>query len=239
MSTKKIILKNVKPKWKKVWKMIFSESDIINFLDKNKESYENTSKMIYPKTENILETFKHFDINETKLVFIGQDPYINFQLIDGKEVQQAMGLSFSVPDGVKIPPSLRNIFKEIKNSYSNFEIPNSGNLTRWVKEEKILLLNSSLTVKKGVSNSHQKIWEKLTDQLIEYISDNTEKVIFLLLGNNAKKKEKLIDTEKHFIVAGVHPSPLSASRGFFNSNVFKKINNILVSNKKKPINWNL
>lgn len=231
------LLKNIKPGWKKMWKEKFKEDDILKNLSEKYHRYEESGKIIYPPKSNILETFKYFDIKDTKLVFLGQDPYINEQLVNGNLTPQATGLSFSVPDGVKIPPSLCNIFKELKNEIPNYTIPNSGNLIRWVKDEKILLLNTALTVKKGNSNSHQKIWESIINNVIEYISDNTDNIIFLLLGNNAKSKAKFIDENKHYIITGVHPSPLSASRGFFNSNIFNNINEILIKLNKKPINW--
>jgi uracil-DNA glycosylase len=116
-------------------------------------------------------------------------------------------------------------------------IPQNGNLERWVSEEKILLLNTSLTVEKNKSNSHKKYWEKITDNIIKEISDKHSNTIFLLLGNNAKSKKKFIDLKKHIIIEGVHPSPLSAYKGFFNSNIFKKVNISLKKQKKKPINW--
>lgn len=232
-----ILLKNIKPGWKKMWKEKFKEDDILKKLSEKYRLYEESGKIIYPPKSNILETFKYFDIKDTKLVFLGQDPYINEQLVNGNLTPQATGLSFSVPDGVKIPPSLCNIFKELKNEIPNYTIPNSGNLIRWVKDEKILLLNTALTVKKGNSNSHQKNWESIINNVIEYISDNTDNIIFLLLGNNAKSKAKFIDENKHYIITGVHPSPLSASRGFFNSNIFNNINEILIKLNKKPINW--
>jgi uracil-DNA glycosylase len=235
------ILQNVKPSWKKMWVEILNSEkgkSTINFLDKKLKKYEDDD-YILPRKKDIFNAFKFFDLNDTKLVFLGQDPYINGECINNLFVPQAMGLSFSVPNGIKVPPSLRNIYKELKNSYNEFEIPNHGNLTRWAKEENILLLNSSLTVKKGNSNSHQAKWSDLTDLVIKHISENSINVVFLLLGNNAKAKAKLIDNSKHFIVTGVHPSPLSASRGFFNSNIFKKVNIILKNSGKEEINWKI
>ncbi len=229
----KVILKNVKPQWKKMWKDQFNKSEILDFLVRNYCDYEK----IYPNKENILETFKYFDLNETKIVFLGQDPYINSEIVDDIDTPQATGLSFSVPNKIKIPPSLNNIFKELKNEIPEYEIPDNGNLIRWVKDENILLLNTALTVKSGKSNSHQKKWETVTNNVIEYISDNTDNVIFLLLGNNAKSKARFIDENKHHIISGVHPSPLSASRGFFNSNIFIKVNEQLNNNNMDKIQW--
>merc|ERR1712146_827420 len=201
------LFKNVKKSWKKILKKYINDDDI-------EKLYKN--KTIFPKINNIFEAFKYFDLNETKLVFLGQDPYINYKIINGEIIPQATGLSFSVPNEFPIPPSLKNIFIEIKNSYSDFIIPENGNLIKWVVEEKILLLNTSLTVEKNKSNSHQKFWKNITDNIIKDISDNHPNTIFLLLGNNAKSKKKYINQKKHIIIEGVHPSPLSSYKGFFN-----------------------
>ncbi len=235
------LLLNVKPSWREIWIKILSTDNgknLLKFLSDKLKKHKD-SDYILPRPVNIFETFKYFEISQTKLVLLGQDPYINIEFIDDKYIPQAMGLSFSVPLGVKIPPSLKNIYKELKNCYPDFEIPNHGNLSRWVIEEKVLLLNSSLTVKKGVSNSHQKKWERLTDEIIINISQYNDHVVFLLLGNNAKSKQKLIDSNKHSIICGVHPSPLSANRGFFNSNIFKLVNDKFIENNQEVINWNI
>ena len=234
-------------KIKKGWKdLIIQEKDeeyfkkIINKINKDSQKLKETH-FIFPFPKNVFRAFKYFEPNETKVVLLGQDPYIRYELLDDKYVlPQAMGLSFSVPKKIKkIPPSLINIFKEIKNSYTDFEIPNHGNIVKWAKNEKILLLNSALTVVEGVSGSHLKIWEKFTDKIIEYISENCNNVIFLLFGNYAINKSKLIDTKKHKIISATHPSPLSAYRGFFNSNVFYSVNQELTLLKKEKINWQL
>lgn len=222
------LFKNVKKSWKKILKKYINDDDI-------EKLYKN--KTIFPKINNIFEAFKYFDLNETKLVFLGQDPYINYKIINGEIIPQATGLSFSVPNEFPIPPSLKNIFIEIKNSYSDFIIPENGNLIKWVVEEKILLLNTSLTVEKNKSNSHQKFWKNITDNIIKDISDNHPNTIFLLLGNNAKSKKKYINEKKHIIIEGIHPSPLSAYKGFFNSKIFKKINVALNKQNKKIIKW--
>lgn len=222
------LFKNVKKSWKKILKKYINDDDI-------EKLYKN--KTTFPKINNIFEAFKYFDLNETKLVFIGQDPYINYKIINNEIIPQATGLSFSVPDEFPIPPSLKNIFIEIKNSYPDFIIPKNGNLIKWVVEEKILLLNTSLTVEKNKSNSHQTFWRNITDNIIKDISDNHPNTIFLLLGNNAKSKKKYINQKKHIIIEGIHPSPLSSYKGFFNSNIFKKINIALNKQNKKKINW--
>ena len=177
------LFKNVKKSWKKILQKYINNDDI-------KKLYKN--KTTFPKINNIFEAFKYFDLNETKLVFIGQDPYINYKIINNEIIPQATGLSFSVPDEFPIPPSLKNIFIEIKNSYPDFIIPENGNLIKWVVEEKILLLNTSLTVEKNKSNSHQTFWRNITDNIIKDISDNHPNTIFLLLGNNAKSKKNIL-----------------------------------------------
>ena len=218
-SLKKRMLKDVKKSWKGILTELLEKYNIISELHQNMDG-----KIVYPNVENIFEAFKYFDLNDMRMLFLGQDPYINYEKHDNKNVPQAQGLAFSVPKTHKIPPSLQNIFKELKNEYPNYEIPKNGNLIRWVEEEKIMLLNAALTVEKGKSNSHKNIWKDFINDLIEYISDNTKDTVFLLLGNDAKSKSKFIEEDKHIIITGVHPSPLSANRGFFNSNIFKKIN---------------
>ena len=214
------------------------------FFLKNKDNISNilqkiSDKKVYPKKKNIFRLFKYLPPNEIKCVILGQDPYINYESVEGKEVPQAEGFSFSVPKNHrKIPPSLKNIFKEIKNSYPDFKYKN-GNLKRWVKKEKIFLLNSALTVLPGKSNSHSKYWESFTDNVIQYISENNKDIVFILMGNNAKSKNKLISTEKHTVLTSVHPSPLSASRGFFGCKIFEKTNNNLKDKDIKPISWSL
>lgn len=229
------IKKNVKKSWLEFFKN--NKEKIKNILEKvNKDTEKN---VIFPKPKHLLQTFKYFEIDQLKVVFIFQDPYINSEIINNKIIPQAMGLATSVPKGLKIPPTLKNIYKELKYEYPNFKIPEHGNLIRWVEKENILLLNASLTTIQGHSGSHLYLWEKLTDDLIKYISDNTSKVIFVLLGNYAKKKQKFIDLNKHDIISSSHPSPLGARFGFIKSNTFKKINKKLIEFGKEPINWSI
>lgn len=215
----------------------------IPFFTENKKELDNIletvlSSKIYPKKKNIFKIFKHLGPNDIKVVLLGQDPYINFELVNDKKIPQAEGLSFSVPKSHrKIPPSLKNIFKEIKNSYPDFEYTN-GNLKKWSKNEKIFLLNSALTVIPGKSNSHQKLWISFTNKVIKYISENNKNIVFILMGNDAKSKYDLINTN-HIKLTSVHPSPLSASRGFFGCKIFEKVNNELLKINKEPINWSL
>ena len=221
-------------------------SDWNEFFEENSETLQNIldkvldkKNKIYPKKKKIFKIFKYLSPSDIKVVILGQDPYINFEVVDDKEVPQAEGLSFSVPKRHrKIPPSLKNIFKEIKNSYPDFKYEN-GNLKKWVKREKIFLLNSALTVIQGKSNSHQKYWQEFTDKVIEYISDNNENIVFILMGNNAKSKYSLIDSKKHIVLTSVHPSPLSANRGFFGCDIFKKANQQLLKRDIEEINWSL
>lgn len=200
--------------------------DIMNFLEK-----ELVSKTIFPPKEEIFTALEKLPYDEVKVVIIGQDPY------HGEN--EAHGLAFSVKKGVKIPPSLRNIFKELKNEYEDFEIPNNGCLMPWV-EEGVLLLNATLTVEKDKANSHKNIgWQNFTDKIIELINEKEEPVVFLFWGNFAISKRILITNPKHLILESVHPSPLSASRGFFGNGHFVKVNEFLEKNSIKPINWNL
>lgn len=200
--------------------------NIMNFLEK-----ESLSKTIFPPKDEIFTALEHLPYDKVKVVIIGQDPY------HGEN--EAHGLAFSVKKGVKIPPSLRNIFKELKNEYEDFEIPNNGCLMPWV-EEGVLLLNATLTVEKDKANSHKNIgWQNFTDKIIELINQKEEPVVFLLWGNFAISKRILITNPKHLILESVHPSPLSASRGFFGNGHFLKANQFLEKNGIKPINWNL
>ena len=216
----------------------------LEFFEENKEQLDKIlekiefNENIFPNKQNIFKSLFYFSPEEIKLFIMGQDPYINYEMINEVKVPQACGLSFSVPKShKKIPPSLKNIFKEIKNCYPDYEIPKHGSLKRWVKKEKILLLNAALTVSEGKSNSHAILWSDFTNKLIKFISDKNEKTIFLLMGNFAINKKCLIDENKHKIFTTVHPSPLSASKGFFNCNVFKNINDYLVENNQETINW--
>jgi len=200
-------------------------SCLTEFVKQERETSE-----VYPPKEFIFNAFNKTPLHKVKVVLLGQDPYHG--------VGQAHGLSFSVPNGIKIPPSLRNIYKEL-NSDINFKIPNHGNLEKWANQG-VLLLNATLTVRAENAGSHQKKgWETFTDSVIKCISDNTEGVVFLLWGNYAQKKECLIDQTKHKILKAVHPSPLSASRGFFGCKHFSKTNEYLSEKGKETIDWSL
>lgn len=210
----------------KNWKILDEEFkkdyyiQLNNFLEKE---YKN--KTIYPKKEDIFNAFKYFNFEDLKVVILGQDPY--------HEEGQAMGLSFSVPNDIKRPPSLNNIFKELEN---DLNIKNENNdLTSWAKQG-VLLLNTVLTVEQGLANSHKnKGWEIFTDNVIKYIDENKNNVVFILWGNNAREKKKII--KNNYIIESNHPSPLSACRGFFGSKPFSKTNEYLKSKNINEIIW--
>lgn len=187
-------------------------------------------KVIYPDPKLIFNAFNSTPIDKIKVVILGQDPYHG--------VGQAHGLSFSVQPGIDIPPSLRNIFKEI-NRDLDLPIPSHGSLQSWANQG-VLLLNATLTVEQGKAGSHQgKGWEKFTDHVIKLVSDTCDGVVFMLWGSYAQKKIALIDTKKHLVLTAPHPSPLSAHRGFLGSKHFSKANEYLIANGKKPIDWSV
>lgn len=214
--------------WDKILKDEYSKDYFIkmnSFLEK-----EYREKIVYPSKDEIFTAFQLSSYNNIKVVILGQDPY------HGKG--QAHGLAFSVKEGEKIPPSLRNIYKEIGLEGEGDTFQN-GYLIDWAKQG-VFLLNTALTVREGEANSHSKIgWSLFTDSVIEKINERKDPVIFVLWGNNAKGKKKLITGKQHFILEGVHPSPLSASRGFFGCNHFIMINEILKSLGKEIIDWNI
>jgi len=185
---------------------------------------------VFPPAKLIFNAFNLTPFSKVKVVIIGQDPYHG----EG----QAHGLCFSVPDGIKPPPSLVNIFKEISRDLG-YAIPGSGNLEKWAKQG-VLLLNATLTVRANQAGSHQgKGWEEFTDAVIKSISDHLDGVVFLLWGNYAQAKASIIDPQKHLILKAVHPSPLSAHRGFIGCGHFSKTNEYLLSLGKEPIDWKL
>jgi len=239
------MLKGVKKSWKKFIKKEMEKEYFEDIIDKIKKD-QAKNKLIFPFPDKVFETLKFTRKSNLKCVIIGQDPYINYQKIGNKIVPQAMGMSFSVPKSVKVPPSLKNIYKELDESINDFKIPMHGDLSRWVKEENVILLNAALTVVEGESNSHKKIWAQFTDNLIKYISDKCDNVVFLLWGNFAKSKALLIDINKHKIISSVHPSPLSSrynckgtSMSFFGHNQFNKVNNYLENKNISKIKWDV
>jgi uracil-DNA glycosylase len=192
---------------------------------------EYNSKTIYPKPENVFNALNLVKYDDVKVVIIGQDPYHN--------PKQAHGLSFSVEEDVNIPPSLQNIYKELKTD-CNCYIPNNGNLTKWAKQG-VLLLNSVLTVEQNKPNSHKgKGWEKITTKIVNLLNKREQPVIFLLWGSNAKNIGKNIDTNRHYVFTAVHPSPMSANQGgWFGCKHFSKTNEVLKNLNQKEIDWQI
>lgn len=200
-------------------------ADLKAFLVEEKRQY-----LVYPPGKLIFNAFNLTPFEKVKVVILGQDPYHG--------PGQAHGLSFSVPDGVPFPPSLLNIFKELRDDLG-IPMAKSGNLEKWAREG-VLLLNASLTVRSGQAASHAHHgWETFTDAAIRALSSERENLVFILWGNYAIAKEALIDTSKHLVLKSVHPSPLSASRGFFGCHHFSKTNDYLIEHGINPIDWNL
>lgn len=219
---------NIDDSWYEVLKDEF-EKDYFRLL-KEFLVQEKKSHVVYPPGPQIFNAFNTTPFNEVKVVILGQDPYHG--------PGQAHGLCFSVPQGVQPPPSLVNIFKEISSDLG-LPRPAHGNLTAWAKQG-VLLLNATLTVRAHMAGSHQrKGWETFTDAAIKAVSDHLSGVVFLLWGNYAQAKSALIDTSKHHILKSVHPSPLSASRGFLGCRHFSKTDELLLAQGKLPIDWRL
>lgn len=196
---------------------------LVNFIKEDAKNFK-----LFPPGKQIFNAFDKCSFEDTRVVIIGQDPYHG----EG----QANGLCFSVADGVRKPPSLINIFKEIRNDLGK-EIPESGNLERWASQG-VLLLNATLTVRANTPGSHQnKGWEEFTDAVIRTISEKKEHVVFLLWGAYAQKKGSIIDTGKHLVLKAAHPSPFAADKGFFGCKHFSKTNEYLVNTGQKPIDW--
>ena len=213
-------------RWDEVLKDEFSSPSYLTLREFLKTEY--STKTIYPSMYDIFNSMKSTDFDDIKVVILGQDPY--------HEEGQAMGLSFSVPKGEKIPPSLVNIYKEI-TSETGLSMPSHGDLTGWANQG-VLLLNAVLTVRAHQANSHKgKGWENFTDAIIKKISSLKENVVFLLWGRNARDKKVFIDTKKHLVLECAHPSPLSAYNGFFGCNHFNKTNEYLSNHNKTPIDW--
>lgn len=215
-------------KWDKILKEEFEKTyfkDLMDFVDN-----EYKTKTIYPYFPNVFNALKYTDYDDVKVVIIGQDPYHG--------MGEAHGLSFSVLEGVTKPPSLRNIFKELKDDLGIDE-PTHGNLEAWTREG-VMLLNAVLTVEKDKPASHQgKGWETFTDEVIRKINEKKEPVVFLLWGSFAKSKRELITNPIHCIIESAHPSPFSAYKGFFGTKPFSKTNEFLRNNNIKEINWEI
>ena len=217
----------IEKSWLNELDYIFKKNFFINLIYKVKEEYK--SYEIYPECKNIFNAFELCPFNNVKVVILGQDPY------HGKN--QANGLSFSVNKNIKIPPSLKNIFKELKNNYPDIKFKD-GDLSDWAKQG-VLLLNSILTVRDKSPGSHSKLgWEKFTDSVINLISQKKDNIVFILWGAFAKSKREIIERQdSHLILMSPHPSPFSAYKGFFDQNHFKKANDYLEENGIEIINW--
>jgi uracil-DNA glycosylase len=215
-----------------VWSALMKEEtaknyfqELMKFLDS-----EYRTQTVYPARENIFSALKAVSFEEVKVVILGQDPY------HGKN--QAHGMSFSVQKGVRIPPSLKNIYKELHEDLG-IAAPDHGFLMEWAHEG-VLLLNAVLTVRESQANSHKgKGWERFTDQVISRLNEREKPVIFILWGRHAEQKEQLITNERHYILKSPHPSPFSARKGFFGSRPFSKVNEILTEMGEEKINWRL
>lgn len=224
----------IEESWKKVLEKEFDEKyfeDLVKFV---KSEYQKST--VYPPAKFIFNAFELTPFNKVKVVILGQDPY------HGEN--QANGLAFSVNDGIRLPPSLMNIYKEIESDLGQKTINKNGNLENWTKQG-VLMLNATLTVKAGMAGSHQnKGWEKFTDAVIKLLSEQKENLVFILWGSYAQKKalrqvqgEAIIDESKHLVIKSAHPSPLSAHNGFFGSKPFSQANTYLIFKDKEPINW--
>ena len=214
--------------WNERLAPLFADERYLNIRTFLIEEYRN--HVVYPDMYDLYNCFKYTSFKDLRVVLLGQDPYHN--------VGQAHGLCFSVQEGIPNPPSLENIFKELKSDLG-CERPQNGTLTKWAKEG-VLLLNTSLSVREHQANSHSKCgWAWFTDSVIKLVSEQKEHVVFILWGGNARSKKSLIDKTKHYIIESAHPSPLSAYNGFFGSKPFSKTNEYLLSKGLPPINWDL
>ncbi len=217
----------IEESWQKILQPYFDTDEFKQLADFVRNEYLTAT--IYPEPKNVFNAFNFTPFPEVKVVIIGQDPYHN--------PGQAHGLCFSVQDGVKPPPSLKNIYKELSSDLNVQKDTDDGNLTDWAKQG-VLLLNSVLTVRKNNAGSHaNKGWEKFTTEAIKQLSDNRENLVFLLWGNYAKQKGTIIDKTKHLILESAHPSPFSAYNGFFDCHHFSQVNKYLVKHNQKEINW--
>ena len=221
-------MKTFNNQWDGVLAPLFSDERYIAIRNFLKQEYQTHT--IYPDMFDIFNCFQKTDYDNVKAVILGQDPYHGFG--------QAHGLCFSVKKGVTPPPSLKNIYKELKADL-DISPPNHGELTKWA-ENGVLLLNTVLTVREGNPNSHKDCgWQWFTDEVFKLLNKREKPIVFILWGGNARSKKKFIDPKKHFIIESAHPSPLSAYNAFFGSNPFSKTNELLCSVHEEPIDWNL
>lgn len=216
----------IEPSWKQALESEFDQNYFKELAEKVRKAY--LSKQVFPPPKLVFNAFELCPFEKVKVVILGQDPYHG--------PKQAHGLAFSVLEGVRTPPSLQNVYKEIKEDLG-IDIPPSGNLEHWAKQG-VLLLNATLTVYAGQANSHQDWgWQNFTDAVIKKVSNKKEHVVFILWGSYARSKAGLIDQNKHLILEAPHPSPLSAHRGFFGCKHFSKANKYLEEKEQTPIQW--
>lgn len=229
------------------WKDFFGKvseagmfTNIERILTEERESHTN----VFPYPDLIFNPFEHMGIDEVKVVFIGQDPYFNARYVNNKMVPEAMGVSFSVPIGIAIPPSLQNIYKNLLKYQNIMKMPTHGNLQSWISQG-CMLMNTAMTVRKGEPKSHSCYWKLITDKIIKYISNNTDGTVFVLWGADAYAKLELIDMDKHQVVISSHPSsrscttPLKSYPAFDDQDHFGMINDYLKECGKTPIMWQI
>ncbi|MCX2575249.1 uracil-DNA glycosylase [Pedobacter sandarakinus] len=220
----------LEPGWLAVLHQEF-EKDYMKSLKAFLKQEKDAGALVYPKGSDIFNALNTTPFDEVKVVILGQDPYHG--------IGQAHGLSFSVQKGIAIPPSLKNIYKELETDIDGFIAPRHGNLTQWATQG-VLLLNATLTVRASEAGSHQnRGWEIFTDEIIKSISEKKKNIVFLLWGKYAQQKAALIDQKKHHILTAAHPSPFSAYNGFLGSKHFSKANQLLVQDNISPIDWKL
>mgnify|MGYP003668877731 CR=1 FL=1 len=225
----------LKPQWQKIIAHE-QQQDYFQQLSKTVAQQRTNGEVVFPLEEDVFSAFSTVDLSDVKVVILGQDPYHGL----GKSGEsQAHGLAFSVRKGIKVPPSLVNIYKELSQDITDFTVPKHGYLTEWAQQG-VLLLNTVLTVKQGQAHSHAKLgWETFTDKIIAELNQHNIGCVFVLWGSHAQKKGKNIDQQKHLVLSGPHPSPLSAYRGFFGCQHFSKANAWLQTQNKAVINWQI
>jgi uracil-DNA glycosylase len=214
------------------WNQVLADEFTSSYWHELREfvTLERSQYQVFPAPENVFNAFELTSLADTRVVILGQDPYHG--------PGQAHGLAFSVQQGSRIPPSLRNIYKELADDI-DCQVPSHGDLTSWAQQG-VLLLNTTLTVRSGEAASHQGHgWETFTDRVIRELNDKTESIVFILWGASSRKKASLINQQRHVVIESAHPSPLSVRHGFFGSRPFSRANAVLIENGREPINWSI